>query len=55
LYTSTKQMYKKLSIENKWTITEIDEMDAHFFFDVMETEDYETEGQQEEKYLSDLW
>lgn len=56
MYTSTKQIYKKLSIENEWTITQIDEMDAHFYFEVLEVEDYEPkETQQEKVYLSDVW
>jgi len=35
--------------DNKWTTTQIDEMDVHFFFEMLESEE------QEEVYLSELW
>jgi len=43
-------MYKNLMEANKWTINQIDEMDAHFFFDMMDVEE-----QEKEVYLSDVW
>lgn len=56
-YTSLKQFYKKLLLGNpyKWTLSEIDKMDVHFFYDVLETEDPEPQEQDEEVYLSDIW
>lgn len=53
-YTSLKQFYRKLLIENpyKWTLSEIDQMDVHFFYDLFS--DFE-EPQEEEVYLSDIW
>ncbi|QGH35131.1 hypothetical protein GI584_14235 [Gracilibacillus salitolerans] len=54
-YTSLKQLYKKLMFpENryahKWTLAEIDQLDVHFFEELMCTEKYEPEV-----YLSDVW
>lgn len=35
-------------VENKWTTTQIDEMDTHFFFEIMN-------DKPKEVYLSDVW
>lgn len=40
-------------LENKWTLSEIDNLDAHFFFELLETEDIQPK--EEEVYLSDIW
>ena len=37
-------------IENKWTTTQIDEMDTHLFFEIINDEPAE-----KEVYLSDVW
>lgn len=55
MYTSQKQLYKKIMFENKWTLSQIDEMDVHFFFDVTEVEDFEETSNKESNYLSELW
>lgn len=54
-YTSLKSLYKKLIFENpyKWTLSEIDNMDVHFFYELLETE--EMQPQEEEVYLSEIW
>lgn len=52
-YTSLKQFYKELMISWKWTLAEIDQLDAHFFFDVLETE--EPQKKEKDVYLSDIW
>jgi len=38
---------------NKWTMAEIDQLDVHFFYELMETESFKP--QEEEVYLSDVW
>lgn len=58
LYTSLKQLYKNMMFPKqaeslKWTMTEIDQLDVHFFYDLLETED--AEPQENEVYLSELW
>jgi hypothetical protein len=47
-------LYKKLLFENshKWTLTDIDNMDVHFFHELLETEEVK---QEKEVYLSDIW
>lgn len=37
----------------KWTMSQIDEMDVHFFYELMETEDITP--QEQEVYLSEVW
>jgi hypothetical protein len=54
-YTSLKQLYKKLMFPEspyapKWTMAEIDQLDVHFFNELMGTEKYEPDV-----YLSDVW
>lgn len=50
LYDSTKDLYRKMMFDNKWTITQIDEMDVHFFFEMLDVEEKE-----KEVYLSEFW
>lgn len=56
-YTSLKQLYKNMMFPNKkntpkWTMTEIDQLDVHFFYDLFEQDDT---PQEQEVYLSDIW
>lgn len=37
----------------KWTMTEIDQLDVHFFNELMKTE--EIKPQEQEVYLSSIW
>lgn len=37
-----------------WTMSQIDEMDVHFFNELMMVEDNE-QPQEKEEYLSDVW
>lgn len=46
-------MFPKQAESLKWTMTEIDQLDVHFFYDLLETED--AEPQENEVYLSELW
>lgn len=50
VYDSYTTLYRNLMVENKWTTTQIDEMDTHFFFEIMNDEPVE-----KEVYLSDVW
>ena len=57
-YTSLKKFYKSLMFPNdpnarKWTLAELDQLDVHFFFELIETED--TLPQERDVYLSDIW
>lgn len=60
-YTSLKALYRKLMMDFKWTLSEIDSLDVHFFNEFMEESellDEFIEGQQpqeKEVYLSDIW
>lgn len=46
-------MFPKNPQAPKWTMNEIDQMDAFFFSELMEVE--ETVPQPKEVYLSDVW
>ena len=41
----------------KWTMAQLDELDVHFFYSVLEVEDGEetTESSKGDTYLSDVW
>lgn len=57
-YTSLKKFYKSLMFPNdpnarKWTLAEIDQLDVHFFFELIETEDPQL--QEKDVYLADIW
>lgn len=64
-YTSLLNLYKKLMFpppsyvyggqisRTGWTMSQIDEMDVHFFNDLMLNE--ENEPQEKEVYLSSVW
>lgn len=64
-YTSLKLLYKKLLLDNpyKWTLSQIDEMDVHFFEDLMDSLDeleelerlQEHSPKEKDVYLSDIW
>jgi len=59
LYTSLKSLYKNMMFPKnpyapKWTLAEIDQLDVHFFNELMGFES-EDQPQQEEVYLSDIW
>lgn len=53
-YTSLKSLYKKMMFPqqqaHKWTLSEIDQLDVHFFQELMDVEEEE-----KEVYLSDVW
>lgn len=61
LYTSLKSLYKSMMFPKnphmrKWTMAEIDQLDVHFFNELLD--EFETlNGPQEEKevYLSQIW
>ncbi len=38
-----------------WTMSQIDEMDVHFFDDLMLLDDDELQPQEKEVYLSEIW
>ena len=46
-------MFPKQPHAPKWTMTEIDQLDVHFFNELMEVDDYAPQDQ--EVYLSDIW
>ncbi|WP_026908956.1 hypothetical protein [Paucisalibacillus globulus] len=65
-YTSLKQLYKNMMFpkietlpdgriikKREWTMAEIDQLDVHFFSELMDTE--EPVPQEQEVYLSDIW
>lgn len=59
-YTSLLQLYKSLMFPKdphakKWTLAEIDQLDAHFFFDVLSVEGVEHQKHEKDVYLSDIW
>lgn len=45
-------MFPQQTHSPKWTMTEIDQMDVHFFYELM---DGEETPQEKEVYLSDVW
>lgn len=47
-------MFPKNPYAPKWTLAEIDQLDVHFFNELMGFES-EDQPQQEEVYLSDIW
>ena len=54
-YTSLKALYKKLMFPQqqytqKWTLAEIDQLDVHFFEELMSMDQIE-----KEVYLSEVW
>jgi len=54
-YTSLLRLYKRLMFPNNqtgWTMSQIDEMDVHFFNDLMDLEETE---QEQDVYLSEVW
>lgn len=58
MYTSLKDLYKSLMFPQnphapKWTMSQIDEMDVHFFSDLLE--DNQNKPAEKEVYLSDIW
>lgn len=58
MYASLKSFYRQLMFPTnqyakQWTPTEIDQLDVHFFDDLMS--DLEDKPKQEEVYLSELW
>lgn len=62
LYTSLLSMYKNMMFpQNRdaksWAMSEIDNLDIHFFNELMEHEVSEGDKQKKEKdvYLSDIW
>lgn len=66
MYTSLKVLYKKLMFPKgnsagKWTLAEIDELDVHFFyelmdeFDLLEEHENKQVPQEKEVYLSEIW
>ncbi|MDN4609120.1 hypothetical protein [Sporosarcina highlanderae] len=65
-YTSLKQLYKQMMFpkvdflpdgrmitKREWTMTEIDQLDVHFFSELMEVDD--DAPQEQEVYLSSVW
>lgn len=57
-YTSLKQLYRNMMFPKephapKWTMTEIDQLDVHFFSELMEV--VEDAPREQEVYLSDIW
>lgn len=66
-YTSLLSLYKKLMFpppnyiygqpvsRTGWTMSQIDEMDVHFFDDLMLLDDDELQPQEKEVYLSEIW
>lgn len=57
-YTSLKLLYRNMMFPKephapKWTMTEIDQLDVHFFSELMEVVD--DAPQEKEVYLADVW
>ncbi|MGD6781323.1 hypothetical protein ACQCT3_17975 [Sutcliffiella horikoshii] len=55
MYTSLKELYRGLMFPKnphapKWTMSQIDEMDVHFFSDLLENK-----PAKKEVFLSDIW
>jgi len=54
-------MFPKNENAKKWTIAEIDQLDVHFFyelmdeFDLLEEHENQQVPQEKEVYLSDVW
>lgn len=60
LYTSLKSLYTNMMFPKspyarQWTLAEIDQLDVHFFNELMEFEPDEQPQQEEDVYLSDIW
>lgn len=62
LYTSLLSMYKNMMFPSNpnakaWSMTEIDNLDIHFFNELMKHEVSEEHKPKQEKdvYLSDIW
>jgi hypothetical protein len=58
MYNSLKKLYKNMMFPNnsqahRWTLAQIDELDVHFFSELM-TEINEKPPEQD-VYLSDIW
>lgn len=47
-------MFPKNPYAPKWALSEIDQMDVHFFYELMNDVDGQSPGNQE-VYLSDVW
>lgn len=61
-YTSLKALYKSMMFPKgniqRWTMAEIDQLDVHFFYEIMdEFEQLEELSKEPEKevYLSEIW
>lgn len=58
LYTSLKSLYRQLMFPKngapRWTMSEIDQMDVHFFYELLEELEHD-KTQEKEVYLSDVW
>jgi len=58
MYASLKSFYRQLMFPDnqysrQWTPTEIDQLDVHFFDELIN--DTEKQSQQKEVYLSEVW
>lgn len=59
-YNSLKSLYKQMMFPKspyapKWTMSQIDEMDVHFFNELMSEMDEVETAQEREVYLSEVW
>ncbi|WP_017726770.1 hypothetical protein [Halalkalibacterium ligniniphilum] len=59
MFASLKSIYKQMMFPKnpyapKWALSEIDQMDVHFFYELMNDVDGQSPGNQE-VYLSDVW
>lgn len=48
-------MFPKNPHARQWTLAEIDQLDVHFFNELLEFEPEDLPQQEEEVYLSDIW
>lgn len=58
MYTSLKSLYKQMMFPSnpyvrQWTIAEIDQLDVHFFNELMS--EIDEQPQEKEVYLSEIW
>ncbi|MBB6451982.1 hypothetical protein HNQ94_000403 [Salirhabdus euzebyi] len=56
-YTSLKSLYKQMMFPPnphtpKWTLAEIDQLDVHFFSELLDAEGH---VQEKDQYLSEVW
>lgn len=60
-YTSLKFLYRQMMFPKephapKWTMAEIDQLDVHFFYDLLDLEEGEApQSQEEDVYLAAIW